>query len=94
MGFRSFKILYPNPLTKKMSFYVVDGFMRYLDMNKKVHNMLVEIKPENQTFVSEVKSAVDKIQFAINQLKWASAVQYAKKRNMEFRILSNRDFGC
>ena len=63
-------------------------------MNKKVYNMLVEIKPENQTFVSEAKSAVDKIQFAINQLKWASAVQYAKKRNMEFRILSNRDFGC
>lgn len=93
-GSEVLKVLYPNPLTKKMSFYVVDGFMRYLDMNKKIHNMLVEIKPENQTFVSEAKSAVDKIQFGINQLKWASAVQYAKKRNMEFRILTNRDFGC
>lgn len=93
-GSEVLKVLYPNPLTRKQSFYVLDGFMRYIDVNKKIHNMLVEIKPENQTFISEAKSATDKIQFAINQCKWAAAIQYAKKRNMEFRILTNRDFGA
>lgn len=92
-GSEVLKVLYHNVVTNKQSFYVVDGFQRYYDGDGKIHNMLIEIKPSNQTFLSEARSVTDKLQFAINQCKWASAIQYAKKRNMEFRILTNRDFG-
>lgn len=88
------RVLYKNPFTNKQSFYVVDAFQQYIDKQGVKHNCLIEIKPENETKLEETTNGHDRVMWAINQVKWAAAIQYAKKRNMEFRILTNRDFGA
>lgn len=92
-GSEVIKILYKNPIKNKMSFYVPDFFVSYIDANKKVRNMLVEIKPMNQSKLSETSNGYDKLQFAVNQLKWASAIEYCKKRNIEFKVLTANELG-
>ena len=55
--------------------------------------MLVEIKPMNQTKLSETSNGYDKLQFAVNQFKWASAIQFCKKRGIEFKVMGANELG-
>ncbi len=87
------KILYRNPVKGCMSYYVPDVFIKYLDKNKKLHSMLVEIKPMNQARLSEASNGYDKLQFCINQFKWASAIDFCKKRGIEFKVMTANELG-
>ena len=87
------KILYRNPIKYKMSLYVPDVYIEYLSPDKKLHKMLIEIKPRNQTKLSETTNGYDKLQFAINQMKWASAIEFCKKRGIEFKVMGANELG-
>ncbi len=87
------KILYKNPVKNKMSFYVPDFYMEYLDANKCLKKMLIEIKPMGQSKLKETANGYDKLQFAINTMKWASAIEFCKKRNIEFKVMTERELG-
>ena len=92
-GSEIIKILYKNPIKNKMSFYVPDVYIEYLSPDKKMHKMLIEIKPMNQTRLSETTNGYDKLQFAVNQMKWASAVEFCKKRGIEFKVMGANELG-
>ena len=92
-GSEIIKILYKNPIKNKMSFYVPDVYIEYLSPDKKLHKMLIEIKPMNQTKLSETTNGYDKLQFAINQMKWASAIEFCKKRGIEFKVMGANELG-
>jgi len=87
------KILYRNPIKNKMSFYVPDIYMEYLDKNKKLRKMLIEIKPMNQTKLKEASNGYDRLQFAINTMKWASCIEFCKKRGIEFKVMGANELG-
>lgn len=91
-GSELIKILYPNPFTKKMSFYIPDGYMEVLTPNKKIEKYLVEIKPLKETLLSETSNNYDKIFYVKNIMKWRSAIEYCNKRGIKFKILSDNDF--
>ena len=92
-GSEIIKILYKNPIKNRTSFYVPDVYLEYLDTNKRMHKLLVEIKPMSQTKLSETSNGYDKLQFAVNQFKWASAIEFCKKRGIEFKVMGANELG-
>ena len=92
-GSEIIKILYKNPIKKRTSFYVPDLYIEYLDTSKKLHKMLIEIKPLNQSKLSETSNGYDKLQFIMNTYKWASAVEFCKKRGIEFKVMGANELG-
>jgi hypothetical protein len=67
--------------------------MEYLDSNRVLKKMLIEIKPMGQSKLKEASNGYDKLQFAINTMKWASAIEFCKKRNIEFKVMTERELG-
>jgi len=69
-----------------------------LKENNITKNYLIEIKPYKQTIPPvesnrKKKSTIlyEKITYAVNQAKWSAARQFAKKRNIEFIILTENE---
>lgn len=87
------KILYKNPVKNKMTFYVPDAYIEFIDKNKCLKKMLIEIKPMGHSRLRESTNGYDKLQFVINQFKWASAIDFCKKRNIEFKVLTEHELG-
>ncbi|MDA8883069.1 TnsA endonuclease N-terminal domain-containing protein [bacterium] len=85
------KITYQNPLTGKVTGYVPDFVITYIDASGKKHAELVEIKPSSQTKLEFAKGRGDQAQVAINYAKWEAATSWAKKRGMKFRVLNEGD---
>lgn len=87
------KILYKNPISNKMSFYIPDAYMEYLDAYKQPHKVLIEIKPLKETTLKESSNGYDKLMVAKNSLKWAAAIKYCKDRGIEFKIMHEHNLG-
>lgn len=87
----SLAIPYRNPLTNKISRYVPDFMIVYLDKdgNKKVD--LIEIKPSSETGQTKTKSQRTAYVIVKNQAKWAAAQAYCGQAGMNFRILTEHD---
>lgn len=90
-GSEPIKILYPNPLTNKMSFYHPDFYIEYIDMTGKLHKELIEVKPKNQAVLKETGNAKDKLEYVKNLKKWESAIHYCQKRDILFRVMTEKD---
>jgi hypothetical protein len=92
---------YISPVDNRYHRYFVDFWMRYRDIDGNLKSVLIEIKPAIQTqppkrkdtptgrptrrFLNEVKT------WGVNQAKWEAATEYAKDRNWEFRIITDKD---
>lgn len=88
------KIPYINPLTKKLSAYVPDILLVYVDKHGNKHQELVEIKPVKETLLSEAKSKGDKLRYAVNMAKWQAAARFCEKHGLKFRVINeNQLFG-
>jgi len=87
-GSECLKILYPNPLTGKMSFYFPDFYIIYIDSQGKLHKELIEIKPMNQSRLNETHNAKDKLEYVKNLKKWEAALHFCEKRDIKFRVLT------
>lgn len=87
------KILYKNPVKNRMSHYVPDFYIEYLDTNRCLKKMLIEIKPMSHSKLNENSNGYDRIQTAINMMKWASAIEYCKKRDIEFKVMTENELG-
>ena len=77
--------------------YYVDGAIALKEGNKIVR-YLVEIKPYKQTQPpvdskrKKQKTMIyEKTTYAVNQAKWQAAEKFAKKRNMQFIILTENE---
>lgn len=84
-------INYMHPLTGKMSTYIPDFIVVYMDKNKKKNAELIEIKPANQSDPMLARTRGQQAQTAINLAKWDAAVKWAAKRGMKFRVINEND---
>ena len=87
----SISIPYRNPLTGKNTVYIPDIFMVYEDKNGKRISELIEIKPASQTYMYESKSKKDKAALVVNYAKWNAAVNWCKSKNVNFRVLTEKE---
>lgn len=92
-GSEILKILYKDPLRNKMAFYFPDFYIEYIDNNKQLKKVLIEVKPLKEALLSEAKSKNDKLMVAKNSMKWKAAIEFCKKRNIEFKIMHEHNFG-
>lgn len=74
--------------------YIVDLFFVTLDQDKKEHKWLIEIKPHNQSVLPKASKRKDPTKLLNETLivkrnldKWKFAVNFCKKRRLEFRSL-------
>lgn len=86
------KILYKNPIQNRMSFYVPDFIIHYIDKSKKLHKVMIEIKPMKEASLKEASNGYDRLMIAKNAMKWQSAINFCKKRGYEFKVLSDGVF--
>lgn len=87
----SIQIPYFNPVIGRQTIYVPDFVIVYVDVNKKQHVELIEIKPMSQTTMESAKSIKDKYSVAINMAKWAAADSWARANGMKFRVVTEHD---
>lgn len=86
------KIPYRNPFTGKMTIYVPDFFIVYVDAKGKQHVELIEVKPANQTHRNKLgRSKQNQAHYILNQAKWEAANAYCKKSGIKFRIVNEGD---
>lgn len=92
-------IPYINPIDNKPHRYFVDN-MVYIKEGEVKKRYLIEIKPSKQTLPPTIsknkkKSTMiyEQVTYAQNKAKWAAAVDYAKKHNMEFKIITEKELG-
>ncbi len=88
---------YVSPIGGRAHRYYVDNFvvLREGDVIKKY---LVEIKPHKQTQPPQPSKRkkqqtmlYEQTQWVINQAKWSAAREFARKRNAEFIILTEKE---
>ena len=82
------KIPYRHPLTGKITNYVPDFMVQYIDKNGKTLVELIEIKPKSQTIIENAKGRGDKVQTTINAAKWTAANEWAKAKGMHFKVIT------
>jgi len=87
----SIRIPYKNPFTGKITHYVPDFMMQYVDSKGKQHVDLIEIKPAGQTHIEMARGDKDKAAIALNYAKWDSARAFAKEAGMNFKILTEME---
>jgi len=85
------RINYRNPFTGKMTIYVPDFFVTYVDANGRKHAEVWEIKPTKETTLESARSARDKAAAVLNMAKWQAAQAWCKANNLSFRIITERD---
>ena len=73
------KITYQNPVSGKITGYVPDFVITYIDALGKKHAELIEIKPSSQSRPEFAKGRGDQAQVAVNYAKWEAATSWAKK---------------
>jgi len=82
------RIPYKHPFTGKISMYVPDFMMVYVNKKGKKIAEMVEIKPKKQTTLESIKSQQDKVNYLINRAKWLAAGEWAKRKGIRFRVLN------
>tara|TARA_B110000503_G_C7158377_1_gene418440 strand:+ start:3163 stop:3588 length:426 start_codon:yes stop_codon:yes gene_type:complete len=86
------RIPYKNPFTGKMTIYVPDFFMEYIDKDGKSHVEVIEVKPANQTNLKEAKgSKQNQMHWILNQAKWEVARAWCKQQGIVFRVVNEGD---
>lgn len=90
---------YLSPIDGQMHRYYVD-FMAKINTKKGVHKFLIEIKPYSQTQKPNPSKGKRKTTllneqktYLINQAKWDSAKQYAKRIGADFIIITEKELG-
>lgn len=90
-GYECFKIPYYNPVKRKTMYYYPDFFVCYRDKNNNLNFEMIEIKPLSESILESAKTTNQKIQAVINKQKWDSAKAWCEKRNIKFRVLTEKD---
>lgn len=89
-------IPYRKPTTGRIHKYYPDIWVKYKDRNGKIHQDLVEIKPEAQirppTRVGKKKKTqlYEAICWSINSAKWASAQEFCKQYGLNWKLVSEK----
>ena len=85
------KITYQNPLNGKVTAYVPDFVIVYMDKKGNKNAELIEIKPATQSNPDLARRRTDKMAVVQNYAKWDAATHWAKKKGMRFRVRNEND---
>lgn len=92
-------IQYFSPVDRKMHRYFPDFIIQKRSVNGSINNVLIEIKPAAQTKPPSApkrktkKYLNDILRYEINKAKWNAAIEWCKKTNMTFQILTENELG-
>lgn len=91
-------IKYFSSADNKYRRYMVDIFVKYKKSDGTIVKELIEIKPYIQTQPPQAKKGKRKqtllkeiYTYNVNMDKWKAAVDFCKKRNIGFRIITEKD---
>lgn len=84
-------IPYMCPFNKRVTQYVPDFFVIYLDRDGTQHVEIVEVKPFKETGQQKTRSQRDTLVSIRNLAKWAAAQAYCEKNGFKFRVLTEFD---
>ncbi len=94
---------YYHAATKKARRYFTDAMVQYKKRDGEVVHYLIEIKPYKETqepvkpkrMTQKTKARFlrETLTYHQNQDKWAAARAYAKKRGMEFVVMTEHELG-
>ena len=85
-------INYRNPFTNKMTIYVPDFFVVYVDATNRQHAEIWEIKPNKETTLEAAGNSKRAQAAAIlNMCKWQACQAYCKANGLGFRIITEND---
>ena len=96
-GSEEFFIPYRSPVDKRVHRYFPDFYVKCRTTIGTTAKYVIEVKPAKQTEPPIKKSRVTKkyltevTRYAINEAKWLAAEKYCKSRNMQFKILTEKE---
>lgn len=89
-------IPYPNPFTRRWTFYVPDFFVISVDANGKKNQEVIEVKPFEEVppamtgFTGKVSKLKEARQI-LNAAKYAEAMKWCATRGYNFRVMTEKD---
>lgn len=92
-------IPYRCPTDNRIHRYFVDFKVQVRDKNGNIKTYLIEVKPDKQTRPPEFpgrrtkRYLLESMTYMKNQAKWESAINFAKDRGWEFKILTEHELG-
>ena len=92
-----FAIPYACPVEKdrygnaKMKNYFPDLHVLFVDNKGNKKAQIIEVKPLKQCYMQYAKSKKDKIVVAVNQAKWAYAMDFCKRNGLEFKLITEKE---
>jgi len=84
------RIPYVNPLTGKLTNYVPDFMIQYIDKDGREHVELIEIKPSTETTLENARSTKDKAAVAVNTAKWQAASAWCEQQGIKFKVINEQ----
>ena len=85
------RIPYRHPITGKKTSYVPDFLIRYRTAKNKIITELIEVKPANQSGITEGMNSNQRAVVAVNHAKWTAAKAWCKQQGIIFRIMTEHD---
>ena len=93
-------IPYQSPLDGRIHRYFVDGLISIKE-STGTKTYLIEIKPSSQVKAPQPKKykrkstmLYEQKTWVVNQAKWEAAEKWAKKKGIEFKILTEKELNC
>jgi hypothetical protein len=92
-------IPYVCPTDNRRHRYFVDFLIKVRDKSGNIKTYLIEIKPSAQTKPPEIPKRKTRryiqevFTWGKNEAKWKAAIEYAKDRGWEFKILTEHELG-
>ena len=92
-------IPYRCPTDNRIHRYYVDFKVQVKGKDNKLKTYIIEVKPDKQTRPPEYpgkrtqRYLVESMTYMKNAAKWESAVNYAKDRGWEFKIITEHELG-
>jgi len=89
-------IPYTKPTDHKQHRYFIDFYLEYKNKAGKIIKEIIEVKPSSQTKAPRKKrngksNLYEQVTYAVNIAKWQAATKWAKKRGINFRIMTEKE---
>lgn len=87
-GSEMLAIEYMHPHTNRVHRYIPDLFVKYQDRSGDIITEIIEVKPKEESTLTEASTPEQRMQVEINAAKWAAANEYAKSQGARFRVMN------
>ena len=92
-------IPYRSPIDNKVHRYFPDFYMKVKEINGKIKNYVIEVKPAKQTKPPKIPKRQTKgyireaYEYAKNQAKWKMAKEFCADRQWVFKVVTEKELG-